>query len=798
MLKNITVYRILISLLVLCISARELFAQQTGSLKGIVVTADGAAAVGATLVLKKGNSGAVADTEGQFLFPSLEPGHYTLSASMVGYTSLNEKVEIRAGEQTEIRITLQTDMVQLQTVEVTGRRDSGYKSDYSFAATKSAIPVTEIPSTVSTITQALIRDRQAVRFDDIARNTNVRVTNNGRSVVIRGFVSTTRLINGLRTLNENYRFPAISPVVESYEVVKGPSSSMFGNMSPGGVVNLVTKKPLADKKQAVSFSVGSFNTVRGDLDFTGKVTEDGKILYRINVFGQNSDTWYTNMKDNGFTVAHSFSFLPKDGTRINVDLNHTRLTTMEHDGLFPFKGKSIDQTPIGFSVLQMGDRNKTSTTSLNISASQKLGKVLTLNVSYLKDLLTWDDKRHVANVYLGDRAWSAGDSSVSVAYAEWDSKTDSDNITAYLTADFNSGKIAHKALVGYDYNASLFNWGTYRNTTTNIGSINVYDPAKSSSALDGATYPLSAYTYDRVNKTRDFANGIYFQDQVSFTERLKVLLGLRFESYTFRLAYQTPVQNDVSQNAWLPKIGVTYNLPSNTHVYGSYITGFQPVSSGSLVFGSVEGGGTLKPEYSNQFEFGAKQELFGKNLLLTAAVYQIKKTNVTQLTNPGVVNANDRIWRQLGEVTSKGFELEFNGQVSRAFSLSGAYNYNDAQISKDLNEANVGQRLGLAPKHQGNIWAKYELVKQGALKGLGFGFGANFSSETPMLQAPALSTPSYTVLDAALTYKIDRVSFNFNLNNITNKRYYTGAVRATERYYVGAPRSFMFRVGYSL
>ena len=799
MIKTITLSRLLLGLLMICSIPYLALSQEAAILKGKIVTEDGSSpAVGASIQLKGTDVANIADSGGQFQFSNLKSGTYTLVVSMVGYKTASQKIEVSTDKENEVVLILSVDSQVLQTVEITGRRNSGYKSDYSFAATKTAIPVTEIPSTVSTITQQLIRDRQAVRFDDIARSTNVRVTNNGRSVVIRGFVSTTRLINGLRTLNESYRFPSISPVVESYEVVKGPSSSMFGNMSPGGVVNLVTKKPLAEKKQSLSFSAGSFNTVRGDLDFTGKVTDDGKVLYRINAFGQNSDTWYNNMKDNGVTIAPSFSFLPTAGTRINVDINHTRLTTMENDGLFPFKGKTIDQTPIGFTVLQTGDRNKTTTTSLNLSASQKITKNISLNVSYLKDYLTWDDKRHTANVYLGNTAWSAGDSSISVAYSEWDAKMDSDNLSAYLAAEINTGKIGHKALIGYDYNVSLFNWGTYRFTGASPGSINVYDPAKSSAGLDGGVYPLGAYTYDRVNKNRDFASGIYFQDQVSIMERLKILLGLRYESYTFRLSYQTPVENQVSQKAWLPKIGITYNFPSNTHAYGSYITGFQPVSSGSLVFGTVEGGGSLKPEYSNQFEFGLKQELFSKNLLLTAAVYQIKKINVTQLTNPSVPNANDRIWRQLGEVTSKGFELEFNGQINRSFSVNGAYNYNDAQITEDLNEANIGTRLGLAPKNQGNIWAKYEVISNGPVNGLGFGFGASFSSKTPMLQAPAFTTPSYSVLDASISYKIDRVSLQLNINNITNKRYYTGAVRASERYYTGAPRNVMFRVGYAL
>lgn len=374
---------------------------------------------------------------------------------------------------------------------------------------------------------------------------------------------------------------------------------------------------------------------------------------------------------------------------------------------------------------------------------------------------------------------------------------DADNLTGYLTANFNTGKVGHKALIGYDYNVSLFNWGTYRYNTTPIGSINVYDPAKSTN-LDGAIYNLASTNYALANKTRDFANGIYFQDQVSIAERLKILLGIRYEDYTFRLAYQTPAENDVSQKAWLPKIGLTYNFPSNTHVYGSYITGFQPVSSGSLIYGTVEGGGEMKPEYSNQFEFGVKQELFNRNLLLTVALYQIKKTNVTQLTNPTVVDPNDRIWRQLGEVTSKGIEIEFNGQISKSFAINGAYNYNDAKITEDINPDKIDEKLGLSPDHQGNIWAKYEILDRKLLNGLGFGAGINFSSKTPMLQAPTLITPGYAIADAAVFYKINRISLNLNINNVFNKRYYTGAVRERERYYTGAPRNIMFRVGYTL
>lgn len=773
----------------------QVVAQSTPALKGIVKSKEGRPVAQASLVIA--NKSFLSSEDGSFIIAGIQPGNYSIKVSSVGYEQKEQPVSIAENNTSFLEIIMDATVTELQTVEITGRRSDGYKSNYSFAATKIAIPVIEIPASVSTITQQMIRDRQAVRFDEVAATANVRVTNGGRSMIIRGFDNGNKLINGLRTLSSNYRFSSISPVVESYEIVKGPSSSMFGNMSPGGVVNLVTKKPLAERKQSLSFSAGSFNLMRGDLDFTGKMNDEGTVLYRLNLFGQKNDTWLQNMKDNALTVAPSFSFLPREGTRINIDFNHTRLTTMENVGIFPFKNKSIDETPVGYTVLQPGDRNNTTTTSMNFSLSQRISNSVALNISYLKDFLSWNERKHDPRTFYGDRAW-VNDSTVSVSYSEWDAKMNADNVTGYFTADFSAARLKHKALLGYDYNVSLFNWGTF-SYNDSVGVVNVLDPAKSS-ALDRELYNLTVTNYDRANKTRDYANGVYFQDQITIVDQLKLLIGLRYERYTYRLAFQTPAEKSVSQSIWLPKVGITYILPTETHLYASYLTGFEPVNSRILAggFGTLEGGGSFKPENSYQFEIGAKQELFNKNLLVTASVYQIKKKNLTQLINPTVSNNADRIYRQLGEVTSEGVEVEANGQVNRSFSLSAAYNYNYARITKDLSEANIGRRLGLAPKHQGNIWARYEIINKGILNGLGFGLGSGFSSETPLLQASELSTPGYGVVDAAAMYRINRVSLNLNINNVFDKRFYTGAVRLTERYYTGAPRSFVFRIGYSL
>lgn len=779
--------------ILLCLSL-TVTAQEKVNIQGIIKDESGTPVINASVSLN--GTTVVSSEAGRFEITGVNTGKQKLVVSSIGYESKTITVYVSA-RPTDIEIVLTSLTSQLQTVEVTGRRTEGYKANYSFAATKIAIPVVEIPSTVSTITQSMIKDRQAVRFDEVARNTNVRVTNTGRSIIIRGFDNGTKLINGLRTLSPNYRFSSITPVVESFEVVKGPSSSMFGNMSPGGVVNIITKKPLAEKKQSLSFSAGSFNTLRSDMDFTGKLTDDGTVLYRLNVFGQLSDTWLQNMKDNALTVAPSISFLPREGTRINIDLNHTRLTTMENVGIFPFRNKPIDETPVHFTVLQAGDRNNTTTTSLNLSLSQRITKNIAFNMSYLKDNLSWEERKHDPRTFYGDRAW-VSDSAVSVSYAEWETRMNSDNITGYFTADFNTGRLKHKALLGYDFNVSLFNWGTFRYNDS-VGVVNVYNPAKSST-LDRSLYNLTVTNYDRANQTRDYANGIYFQDQISILAQLKLLLGLRYEKYTYRLAYKTPTENEVSQSVWLPKVGLTYHLPSDTYIYASYVTGFEPVSSRILAggFGKLEGEGSFKAENSYQFEIGVKQELFNKNLLVTAAVYQIKKKNLTQLINPTVPNAADRLYRQLGEVTSEGVEVEANGQINQSFSLSAAYNYNHARITNDIDNAKIGVRLGLSPKHQGNVWAKYEIVNNSVLNGLGIAAGASFSSETPLLQAPAVSTPGYGVADAAIMYRINKVTFNLNINNIFDKRFYTGAVRQTERFYTGAPRNIMFRVGYTL
>ena len=247
-MKKLLLYLLLF---LLFISAK---AQQiTGSIEGIITDKEGEPLPGISVVLQGTTYGTPTDINGAYLLQDVPEGTYNLIISAIGFESYKQDIIVSGGETLIVNHSLSTSTTQLQTVEVLGRPETDYKSEYSFVATKVAIPVKDLPVTVSTITKELMFDQQLYRSGDIAKNVagvnESSLTTGG--LVLRGFRGNTVLLNGLRTnFNAMYTLPIIGHY-ERVEVIKGPNSALIGSIEPGGVVNYVTKKPLKTKKQSV-------------------------------------------------------------------------------------------------------------------------------------------------------------------------------------------------------------------------------------------------------------------------------------------------------------------------------------------------------------------------------------------------------------------------------------------------------------------------------------------------------------------------------------------------------------------
>lgn len=783
---------VLVAALIVCTAVSA--SAQTGSIQGSVRSEAGQVLPGVRVSVDGTSHGTLTGEDGRFLLLEVPAGEHTLVATRLGYGQAEVQVVVDAGVAATVEVTLREEALALQEVEVIGRRETSYKSDYSFAAAKVAIPSIEIPQSISAVTKEVMVDRKAYRLGEVVKNlSGVNQFSGYDDLTMRGFrnnSSNGRLINGLRSVNGFWSQP-ISPHLERVEVIKGPSSALFGNANPGGTVNMVTKKPLPVSRQGLSFTLGSHDTYRAQADFTGPVNPEGTLLYRVNVGYENGGSFRDQIFNESILVAPSVSFLPSEATRVNVDLvygiNNTRLDR----GQAVYGTQDLRSTPIGFSLSQPSDHHRLKDFLLNASISHQLTDRFSINASYMK--FRWDEdlaEHRTSNQFLND-------TTMIMLYQERVAEQVTDNLTTYLVANLETGPVRHTALFGFDYIndwADRSDWAA-QGEEQGVADFILTQPSYITRRVETYT-PGRSTGYGEARSEYD-TYGLYVQDQVSLG-RVKVLAGLRREEYVDRLNPGTGEETRVVQTALIPRLGAVYGLDSDVNLYGNYSAGFEPVAA--FYNNNPIYGGPFDPERSNMVEVGAKGEIFDGRLAVTAAAYQIVKSNVlVWANNPN----NPDEMEQRGRERSRGFELDVTGSLTPNLNLIAHYALNRTIISDDLDESLIGQVKENAPRHLGGAWVRYQ-VEEGPLAGIGLGAGFHhvasrftFERADPAAGLEDLILPGYTVVDAALYYTVDDFRIAANLNNVTDRTYWVGGY-ASNRIYPGSPRSVLVSVGYTL
>ncbi|UOQ77591.1 TonB-dependent receptor [Hymenobacter sp. 5516J-16] len=318
------------------------FGQVTGRISGHLISPTGQALDGITVVEKSGRFSALSDAEGHFSLDQLPLAEYTLVTRSLGYQEAQRTVILSAETPAlVVDFTLRPSTNALQEVEVLGRKETTYKSDYSFVGTKTATALKDVPQSISTVTKELMEDRQALRLPDVVKNiAGVTQYSHYDDLTIRGFrngyESGFRLLNGLRSgfsYGNSFTQAPLTVNLERVEVLKGPGAALYGDINPGGTVNMVTKKPLDVARKAVSFSSGSFNTTRATADFTGPLNERKNVLYRLNAGFEKSNTFRDVNDTRSVMVAPTVTFLPTDKTTLNAELVYTHVDGFLDRGL---------------------------------------------------------------------------------------------------------------------------------------------------------------------------------------------------------------------------------------------------------------------------------------------------------------------------------------------------------------------------------------------------------------------------------------------------------------------------------
>lgn len=454
----------ILSTLILFLSIQFINAQ-TSSVKGTITDEKGTPLQGATVLIGNTKKGVITDTSGYYEFNDLKLGNYEIVIQFIGYRNVTKKIEY-LGEVISLDVQLEIAVEALQDVEIIGRRNTDYKPDITFAGTKTATDIKLVPQSIAIINKEILADQGLFRLGEISENvaglTRIRDADGFNS---RGFRVNQQYINGNRALiGTDFANSTIATQYERIEVVKGPSAALFGNSSPGGIINGVTKKPLTENRASATLSYGSFDTKRGAADVTGPVNDDKTLLYRVNFAWENAETFRDFQKNRAILFAPSFSYLPTENTSFNVDI----VGNFNNDQAGVDRGSPVLQgdlfaLPISFNTAEPYDNRQNSSILLTASGSHRFSDNLSFNISYTRS----DFDQNFLETRSSNRFTDDGTELIRTIN---DRLTDgfSDFVTAYLVGKFKTGTISHEGVLGWEY----FENQQVSETRTALGEIN--------------------------------------------------------------------------------------------------------------------------------------------------------------------------------------------------------------------------------------------------------------------------------------------------------------------------------------
>lgn len=776
--------------------------------------------------------------DGTFNIELTKAGVYEIEIRFLGFDPFVKSYTFPENRNYDLGTIMLTEYTQeLQTVEVTGRLDRDYNSDYSFSATKTAIKNKELPQSLSTVTKELMADRQAFQLADAVRTVSgVAPSSFYNQYNIRGISQNEegQIINGMRT-RQYYFLQPITSNIERVEVLKGPASVTFSSVDPGGSINMVTKKPLATDRKEVTMGVGSFSTIRTTLDFTGPLNESKTLLYRINGGFQEGRSYRDLVKNNALLVSPSISYIPSNKTAINAELifSNNNGTLDRGQPIFGAVAGATDlnSTPISLNLGAANDFFKSKELIIMTSVAHKFTDNISFNTSYMKQTWTENLQEHrTTNAFAPDINGQPVTSLAAMQFIQRQQYWNTDNLNAYVNVDFKTGRASNKLLFGYDLsswhktkgggqNAArgfLLNDGTVASTFVVANAAN-YQTA----TIDGKTLPKPNVPYFNLNNPSytirnmdDYVmnsrtavpsaltttNAIYIQEQFKLG-KFSALLSLRNEWFEDITNYDAPGERSFTNSALIPRIGLTYEITKSINAYATYLKGYQPQSntvtlmpSTGAFFWAANSAARFKPLISDLREMGVKGEFFDKRITTTLSAYEINQENI--LINANLPAYPDSLV-QRGADRSRGIEFELAGYVLPNWQVNVSYSYIDAVIVEDANNELNGKRKENTPANSATLWTRYNFSGNTALRDLGVGLGMQYSGSKVPWFTRAFEVPAYTLMDMAMYYTPSKANMQLalNVNNVFDKTYWIGAQNYL-RLFPGAPRNFMLTATY--
>ena len=658
----------------------------------------------------------------------------------------------------------------------------------SATATKTDTPIQKVPQSISVVTaeEMALHQPKSVK-EALSYTPGVAVGTRGASntydyLIIRGFAadgqSQNNYLNGLKMQGNFYNDAVIDPyMLERAEVMRGPVSVLYGKSNPGGLLNMVSKRPTTEALKEVQFKMGTDSLFQTGFDFSDALDDDGVYSYRLTGLARSANAQQQGAEEQRYAIAPSFTWrpddktnftflsyfqnepetgyygwLPKEGTVSKLP-NGSRLPTDFNEGA-DNNTYSRNEKMVGYSFDH--EFNDTFTVRQNLRYAQnKVSQKSVYGYGMCSDPLYTKDPANSPCASIPQSDW---DHTLTRQYVDDNEKLQNFSVDTQLQSTFATGSLDHTLLTGVDYMRMRNDINSWFGWAGSVAPSDIYNLDRSD--FDFGSHPGPGAAYRVLNKQEQ--TGLYAQDQMQW-DKVLVTLGGRYDwakQDSLNRVSGVLDSRDDRQFTW--RGGVNYLFDNGVTPYFSYSESFEPNSQVG------ESGNIFAPSKGKQYEAGVKYVPSDRPIVLTGAVYQLTKTN-NLMADP-----NGSIWSvEGGEIRSRGVEIEAKAALSASVNVVGSYTYTDAEYTTDTNYK--GNTPAQVPKHMASLWGDYTLY-DGALSGLTLGTGVRYTSSSYGDPANSFKVGSYTLVDALVRYDLARVGMAgsnvaLHVNNLFDREY---------------------------
>jgi len=666
--------------------------------------------------------------------------------------------------------------------------DFSYVGEKSQTATKTPLAIHETPRAISVVTREQMDDRASISISDALQYTPGIQTNyfgedNKQDwFVVRGFqqAGTGLYQDGTRLYSAGFYSWQIDPfALERVEVLRGPASVLYGQNPPGGLINVVSKRPQFDGGSGqVGIDVGSFDRTQVTLDVNTEVSDD--VAFRLVALGRKNGTKVDDVEAERLMIAPSLTWRMSDKTDI------TFLASYQEDDSDPYlqflpmegtltdnpNGKISDDTAVGNPDWETFEREQIS---LGYEFNHEFNSALSFGQSVRYSRMDINLKQIYSIGYAQDMSAALdplGERKTILRQASTeDGQSDAFNVDNRLVFEFRTGSVEHTLLTGVDYQTIDIDSQDYvfdplvadGNTTIPLGINNplfdIYNPSYTNNVvlLNPDTYLPMTDADLQQNTTKNRQLGLYVQDQIRIND-LIIQAGLRYDDTSNEQSNKTTGNHKADYEEWTTNLGVAYVMSAGFTPYFSFAQSFEPIIRTSVANQAA------KPERGESYEAGVKylpQSFEGQ---FNVAVYEATKKDVVD-----VITGSNQV-NQIGEIRNRGVELGAVANVTESLTLIGNLAFVDSEITKDQDQNQVGKTPAQVADMIGSAWAKYQFF-DGALDGLSIGGGVRYIGETYGDNFEQNKVPSYTLYDATVSYRFADYKLQVAAKNLFDKEY---------------------------